>query len=225
MSRTIDLDVSSKAITKVEIEDMFAIIVNVPCLFYEKRVIIRRVNVDDEKKKVAIYYAFGGKPAIYNFNEMKSFFHHCKPITEEGGANSNGMPQREAEQEEEEEEEEEDQSDMESEEDSSALNLEIGDHLIDDSDLNEFDPVPKKTILNRSSSMKGGLLFTSEKDIGCTVSDLKNILMKTIDKVRDDKDYIPQANAINQSVNTIINLAKLSLQIIAKKNGHKSERE
>lgn len=41
---------------------------------------------------------------------------------------------------------------------------------------------------------------------------IKNIVMDNIKKVQDDAKYIPQATAVNQSVNTLLNMAKLELQ-------------
>ena len=46
---------------------------------------------------------------------------------------------------------------------------------------------------------------------------VRNVLMETLDKVRTDKSYIPQANAICNVVAQMINIQKLELQIKSKK--------
>ena len=42
---------------------------------------------------------------------------------------------------------------------------------------------------------------------------LAETLLKNIEKIKKDKDFIPQANAIKSQVDSILNLAKLELQI------------
>jgi len=42
--------------------------------------------------------------------------------------------------------------------------------------------------------------------------DLKNILMDSINKVRENKDYIPQAQEVNNNVKSIIDLAKAEIE-------------
>jgi hypothetical protein len=52
-------------------------------------------------------------------------------------------------------------------------------------------------------------------EISSTVMiDVKNILMDNIKKVQDDKEYIPQAIAINKNVKSIIELAKTEIEMI-----------
>lgn len=46
---------------------------------------------------------------------------------------------------------------------------------------------------------------------------VRNVLMETLDKVRSDKSYIPQANAICNVVAQMINIQKLELSIKNKK--------
>jgi hypothetical protein len=46
---------------------------------------------------------------------------------------------------------------------------------------------------------------------------VRNVLMETLDKVRTDKSYIPQANAICNVVAQMINIQKLELSIKNKK--------
>jgi hypothetical protein len=44
--------------------------------------------------------------------------------------------------------------------------------------------------------------------------DCKNILMESIEKVRKNKDYIPQSDEINKNVKSIIDLAKTEIEMI-----------
>lgn len=49
--------------------------------------------------------------------------------------------------------------------------------------------------------------------------DLADVIIRNIEKVENDPAYIKQAHAVNQSVTTLINMAKLGLSIQrAKKN-------
>lgn len=43
------------------------------------------------------------------------------------------------------------------------------------------------------------------------VADLKSIVLENIKKVEKDRAYVPQANAINKSINALINMASLEL--------------
>lgn len=43
--------------------------------------------------------------------------------------------------------------------------------------------------------------------------DVKSVLIETIEKIRTDKNYIPQANAICNVVTQMINIQKLEIQI------------
>lgn len=45
------------------------------------------------------------------------------------------------------------------------------------------------------------------------VKDLITILRENIDKVKKDKNYIPQAQAINANVNSIINVTRMQLDV------------
>jgi len=50
------------------------------------------------------------------------------------------------------------------------------------------------------------------------VKDLKDILLDNINKVKDNKDYIPQATEINNNVKSIIELAKTEIQMVSTLN-------
>jgi len=45
------------------------------------------------------------------------------------------------------------------------------------------------------------------------IVDLRQTVMETINKIKKDPAYIPQAKAINNNVNTIVNMTKLEFQI------------
>lgn len=55
------------------------------------------------------------------------------------------------------------------------------------------------------------VFMESEKSV---MNDLTDILLDNIKKVQDSKEYIPQAQAINNNVNSIINLSKLKLDVV-----------
>ena len=46
------------------------------------------------------------------------------------------------------------------------------------------------------------------------LQNLKEIILDNIQKVKEDKDYIKQADAINKSIGTLINMAKLEISYI-----------
>lgn len=50
--------------------------------------------------------------------------------------------------------------------------------------------------------------------VNSTISQLQTILLDNIEKVKKDANYIPQAKAINNDVNSIINLAKIQVMLI-----------
>lgn len=50
---------------------------------------------------------------------------------------------------------------------------------------------------------------------------LRNVLIENIQRVKDDKDYIPQANAVAKQVNTLIQLTHM--EITARRAIHKGD--
>ncbi len=50
--------------------------------------------------------------------------------------------------------------------------------------------------------------------LGSVASELKDVLVDNIRKVQADKDFIPQAQAINDQAKSIIDLAKLEVEFI-----------
>ena len=55
--------------------------------------------------------------------------------------------------------------------------------------------------------------------IGSSAMELKNILMDNIRKVQSDKEYIPQAEAVNANVKSIIDLAKAEIDLVKAMRG------
>lgn len=45
------------------------------------------------------------------------------------------------------------------------------------------------------------------------ISNMQEILLDSIKKIQQDKDYVVQAKAINNHVNTLLNMVKLQLQL------------
>lgn len=58
-------------------------------------------------------------------------------------------------------------------------------------------------------------LDTIKKDAGIPelIMTLRDILLDDIEKIRSDRGYINQAKATNNNINTLINLARLQLQM------------
>jgi hypothetical protein len=51
-----------------------------------------------------------------------------------------------------------------------------------------------------------------------SISSLKDVLMDSIKRVQENKEYIEQAKSINNNVNTLLNMAKLEVQIMREAN-------
>jgi hypothetical protein len=52
-------------------------------------------------------------------------------------------------------------------------------------------------------------LVPSKKEM----TNLKTVIMENIEKVREDKSYIPQAQSVNKSVNTLLNLVNTEIRV------------
>jgi hypothetical protein len=48
-------------------------------------------------------------------------------------------------------------------------------------------------------------------EMQATMSSLTTVVMESIEKVRNNKDYIPQADSINSSIKTLIDMAKAEI--------------
>ena len=73
--------------------------------------------------------------------------------------------------------------------------------------LKEFQPV-EETQLDKT---KGSGLVMAQGRLGNTVRD---ILLDNIEKVKANKEYIPQAQAINEQIGQLLNLAKVEVEYL-----------
>lgn len=71
----------------------------------------------------------------------------------------------------------------------------------------ETETQPEVLVITNQVSTE---VFTEKNDLA---KDLIGILRENIEKVRKDKNYIPQAQAINNNVNSIINVTKMQLDV------------
>jgi hypothetical protein len=69
--------------------------------------------------------------------------------------------------------------------------------------INEFLPVEDEKMQEKQALQ----IMPDKKQ----VADLKGIILQNIKNVQKDKAYVPQANAINKSINTMISMANLEL--------------
>ena len=69
--------------------------------------------------------------------------------------------------------------------------------------ISELLPVEESIIPENASLVLGTKEVTSMKDV----------ILESISKLQTDPSYVKQANAINQSVNTLINCAKISISL------------
>lgn len=73
-----------------------------------------------------------------------------------------------------------------------------------DAALKQFLPVADLMEVN-------SLQIMPKKD---EMNDLKTIILNNIKKVQKDKNYVGQANSINKSMNTLINMAKTEISLL-----------
>lgn len=73
----------------------------------------------------------------------------------------------------------------------------------------EFEPTELKV-----ASKSGSETDTMISNASTMGQQLQSVLMDNIEKVGKSKDYIPQATAINNSINSLINLKKLELDYL-----------
>lgn len=79
--------------------------------------------------------------------------------------------------------------------------------------LGQFEPIQERHIVPVSDN-KG--LFLPEITVNqSVVKELKDVLMDNIRKVKEDKSYIPQAEAIKANVDSVISLAKTEIEYIS----------
>lgn len=87
--------------------------------------------------------------------------------------------------------------------------------------MNKYTPVP-----DREETAKDHTVVIAKKDVQVlpdlksiqmdTITHLKEALLDNIKKVREDPKYIPQAKEINATVNTIVNLARVEIDMKTK---------
>lgn len=54
---------------------------------------------------------------------------------------------------------------------------------------------------------------TIAEEVRAALPDLKGTIMDSINKIKENKDYIPQANAINSTINTLLEMAKFEIKM------------
>ncbi len=95
------------------------------------------------------------------------------------------------------------------------LNTSKGDYSCVFTDIDEF--LKKFLPVEAESSASTELLAENNQQTGSLVFgggvllELKNTVMESIRKVKDNKEYIPQATAINEGVKQIVELAKTEI--------------
>lgn len=72
-------------------------------------------------------------------------------------------------------------------------------------ELIDYDDIPKKSFIMDNTP--------NIRTVSNENTDLSEILLETIKKVQEDKNYIGQANAICNVVSQMINIKKLGLQL------------
>lgn len=76
---------------------------------------------------------------------------------------------------------------------------------ISNKDLNQFLPTSSE---NGTTSLQ---VLPKDREF---LASLSATIKDNIEQVKKDKSYIPQANSINNSINTLVNLAKIELQML-----------
>lgn len=225
---------------KEEITQRLDDVIGVAAFYIGKAFQISKYEIDEKKSIVAIW-AVPFRKIDVRFEDMENFFENYSPIfsPKKTPAMLNSLLKKESkpehfdipkipeylvEAELDEPEQEKESSD---------------DHVLTDEELQDFEfnenkkhsqregkpngtlsktvhaakkPIPVDTTVKKQETAP--TLFTSPDEMKVTLNDVKNILMDNIKKVQEDPKYIPQANTINQSVNSLINLAKLSIQMM-----------
>jgi hypothetical protein len=81
--------------------------------------------------------------------------------------------------------------------------------------LSYWKPVklPIPAVENNNTNDHLTVILAQENDLS---NKLISILTENIEKIKQDKEYIPQAQAVNNNINTIVNIAKMRLTIITR---------
>lgn len=80
--------------------------------------------------------------------------------------------------------------------------------------LNGFEPVPKRQISKIPPPEDQGFRLPAMTVDQAVTSRLKDILLENIENVKKDKAYIPQAQAIKENVDSVLNLAKTEIEYL-----------
>lgn len=84
--------------------------------------------------------------------------------------------------------------------------------------LREFEP--SDALAEKDSNTD--VVVTNTSNI---VESLRQTLLENIERVKKDKEYIPQATAINNSVNSVINLSKLQMDAVKMQHRFNADNE
>jgi hypothetical protein len=76
--------------------------------------------------------------------------------------------------------------------------------------LSYWKPANTMAIQKTSESNESAIMLEQENSLA---DEMITILKENIQKVKTDKNYIPQAQAINNNINSIINVKKLQLDV------------
>lgn len=93
-----------------------------------------------------------------------------------------------------------------------VLKTDTGDIKIALSDIDE--ELSYFTLLNSNGLVKNPTLMDMVVQNNSMYTTLQNTLLDTIHKIEKDQAYIPKANAINETVKTIIDLEKVKVQTL-----------
>jgi len=77
---------------------------------------------------------------------------------------------------------------------------------------------PKKFSPKELTETKKPVIVKPEtNDVSDIISVLKTLILDDIDRIKKDPNYVHQAKAVNNHVNSVINLAKLQYEILKNK--------
>lgn len=79
-------------------------------------------------------------------------------------------------------------------------------------DLRKF--VPMESASSPEKEKPSMALIVTSPGSGGGIEKIKQTVFETIEKIKAEPGYLPQANAINANINTLINLGKLELEAI-----------
>lgn len=216
--------------------------IGVPAFYIGKAFKVSKYKVDELKQKVNIW-SCEGKNIDIKIDEAEDFFDNYSPIfaSKKTPALLNSLLHKKEEVAEHFDIPKIPEYLIESRLDEPKEEESIDDHILTDEELEDFEfdenrkhSKEKKSNGTLSKTVQATknikpvetlkkeetapALFTSPDEMKVTLNDVKNILMDNIKKVQENSDYIPQANTVNQSVNSLINLAKLSLQMMSQRD-------